>query len=70
MGGDEFLMIVEQSDEAQADAIQQALREAFRTHHVSVALGALVSMTPILDMDAIITKVDREMYKDKGKKKR
>lgn len=70
MGGDEFLMIVEQIDETQADTIQQVLREAFRTHHVSVALGTLVSMTPIPDMDAIITKVDREMYKDKGKKKR
>lgn len=70
MGGDEFLMIVEQIDETQADTIQQVLREAFHTHHVSVALGTLVSMTPIPDMDAIITKVDREMYKDKGKKKR
>ena len=40
------------------------------THHVSVTLGAIVSMTPIPDMDAIITKADREMYKDKGKKKR
>ncbi len=28
------------------------------------------SASPIPDMDAIITKVDREMYKDKGKKKR
>ncbi len=70
MGGDEFLMIVEQLDETHVEEVQQSLREAFRTHHVSVALGALVSMTPIPDMDAIITKVDREMYKDKGKKKR
>ena len=70
MGGDEFLMIVEQLDETHVEGVQQALREAFRTHHVSVALGALVSMTPIPDMDAIITKVDREMYKDKGKEKR
>lgn len=68
--GDEFLMIVEQSDEAQADDIQQSLRDAFHAQHVSVALGCIVCMTPIPDMDAIITKVDREMYKDKGKKKR
>ena len=70
MGGDEFLMIVEQLDETHVEEVQQSLREAFHTHHVSVALGTLVSMTPIPDMDAIITKVDREMYKDKGKKKR
>lgn len=70
MGGDEFLMIVERADKAQAQAIQQTLREAFCMHHASVALGALVCMTPISNMDAIITELDREMYKDKGKKKR
>lgn len=70
MGGDEFLMIVENIDAQQNEAIVQSMRDAFCTNGVSVALGCLVCMTPIPDMDAIITKVDREMYKDKGKMKR
>ena len=51
-------------------AIIQSLRDAFRANNVSVALGHLTCMTPISDIDAIITKVDREMYKDKGRQKR
>lgn len=70
MGGDEFLMIVENIDVQQNEAIVQSMRDAFRASGVSVALGCLICMTPIPDMDAIITKVDREMYKDKGKEKR
>ncbi|WP_158558747.1 EAL domain-containing protein [Mitsuokella sp. AF21-1AC] len=66
MGGDEFLMIVEDIDEMRTASLVQTMRESFAAHHVSVALGSLVLLTPILDMDAVITKVDREMYKDKG----
>ncbi|WP_270838171.1 hypothetical protein [Mitsuokella multacida] len=65
-----YLVFVEQLDETYVEEVQQSLRDSFHTHHVSVTLGAIVSMTPIPDMDAIITKADREMYKDKGKKKR
>lgn len=70
MGGDEFLMIIEDIDEPRTAALVQAMRESFASHHVSVALGALVFLTPIFDMDAVITKVDREMYKDKGRRHR
>ena len=70
MGGDEFLMIVEHADGQKTVAIIQSLRDAFRANNVSVALGHLTCMTPISDIDAIITKVDREMYKDKGRQKR
>lgn len=68
--GHVFLMIVEHADGQKTVAIIQSLRDAFRANNVSVALGHLTCMTPISDIDAIITKVDREMYKDKGRQKR
>lgn len=70
MGGDEFLMIVENIDEPRTAALIAKMRETFAAHHVSVAIGYLVCLTPVFDMDAIITKVDREMYKDKGRQRR
>ena len=70
MGGDEFLMIVEDIDEPRTAALIAKMREMFTAHHVSVAIGYLVCLTPVFDMDAIITKVDREMYKDKGRQRR
>ena len=70
MGGDEFLMIVEDIDEPRTAALIAKMRETFAAHHVSVAIGYLVCLTPVFDMDAIITKVDREMYKDKGRQRR
>lgn len=63
-------MIVEDIDEMRTASLVQTMRESFAAHHVSVALGSLVLLTPILDMDAVITKVDREMYKDKGHRHR
>jgi diguanylate cyclase (GGDEF)-like protein len=70
MGGDEFLMIIEDMDEQGAKALMENLRRDFRAHEVSVALGSLVCMTPLTSLDPILVKVDQEMYKDKGQMKR
>ncbi|MFV0637271.1 EAL domain-containing protein [Mitsuokella sp. WILCCON 0060] len=69
MGGDEFLIIIENIGEKQAEAFLTDLRASFRKHGVSVALGHLVCMTPLESMDPILVKVDRAMYEDKEKMK-
>ncbi len=66
MGGDEFLMIVENAAGRDIDAIMRELRRGFARHGASVALGCACCTTPIESVDAVISKVDRLMYADKG----
>ena len=66
MGGDEFLMIVENAAGRDIDAIMRELRRGFARHGASVALGSASYTTPIANVDAVISKVDRLMYADKG----
>lgn len=68
MGGDEFLVIIENIDETQTREFIQKLREAFQRHDVSVALGYTVCRAAA-GLDPILVKIDREMYKDKARLK-
>ena len=66
MGGDEFLMVVENAAARDLDALVDELRRGFARHGASVALGAARYATPIPDVDAVVSRVDRLMYADKG----
>ena len=61
MGGDEFLMVEEVQDDAQADDICAQLHDRFRTAGISIALAR----TPIDNIDTVLAKADRRMYQEK-----
>lgn len=61
MGGDEFLMVEEVQDDAQADDICAQLHDRFRTAGISIALAS----TPIDNIDTILAEADRHMYQEK-----
>lgn len=66
MGGDEFLMVVENAEGRDLDALMDELHRGFARHGASVALGSARYTTPLSNIDAVISKVDRLMYADKG----
>lgn len=66
MGGDEFLLIVAGRNEKQAAQIVKNLRERYQENGMSMALGYSVQTTPIENIDAVISEVDRKMYDNKG----
>ena len=65
MGGDEFLMVEEIQDSAQAGAICAQLHDRFRTAGISIALGYALATTPIDNIDTILATADRHMYQEK-----
>lgn len=65
MGGDEFLMVEEIQDSAQAGAICAQLHDRFRTAGISIALGYALARTPIDNIDTVLAKADRRMYQEK-----
>lgn len=66
MGGDEFLLLVPGRNENQTAQIVQDLRQRYKENGMSMALGYSVQRTPIADIDAVISEVDRRMYQNKG----
>lgn len=66
MGGDEFLMIVDNVEGRDLEGIVSKLREGFTAHGASVALGCASFTTPLESIDTVISKVDHLMYEDKG----
>ena len=65
MGGDEFLMVITDMNQEQADELIEQLKKRFQKCHLSMAFGAAIQTTPIMNVDTIITEADGEMYKDK-----
>ena len=65
MGGDEFLLVARNSDEARARRLVHDLRARYRSSGISMALGYVVCQTPIVNIDEVLSQVDREMYADK-----
>lgn len=65
MGGDEFLLIVENVTEQEADAMLLELRAAYTRQHLSVALGCTVQCAPIHSIDTILSDTDALMYENK-----
>ena len=67
MGGDEFLVAAEHISSQQMETWMAEYRNEFRAHGLSMALGATMRIAPCVDVDNLLTEVDREMYKDKEK---
>lgn len=65
MGGDEFLLISENITQAQARILIRDLRSRYQSAGISMALGYIVRQTPILNIDEVLSEVDRQMYDDK-----
>lgn len=65
MGGDEFMLVVRNVDKTQARRILRDLRARYRSSGISMALGCIVCHAPIVNIDDVISQVDREMYADK-----
>ena len=65
MGGDEFMLVARDVDNTQARRIIRDLRARYRSSGISMALGHIVCQTPIVNIDDVISQVDREMYADK-----
>lgn len=65
MGGDEFMLVVRNVDKTQARRIIRDLRARYRSSGISMALGCIVCHAPIVNIDDVISQVDREMYADK-----
>ena len=65
MGGDEFLLIVENIHQQEADALLQQLQAIYAERHLSVALGCAVKKSPITNIDAVLSETDALMYENK-----
>lgn len=58
-------LIVRNVDKTQARRIIRDLRARYRSSGISMALGCIVCHAPIVNIDDVISQVDREMYADK-----
>lgn len=67
MGGDEFIIVARNADEAQARRLVKDLRARYRSSGISMALGYIVCQTPIVNIDDVLSQVDQKMYADKGR---
>ena len=65
MGGDEFIIVAKDADEAQAQRLVNDLRARYRSSGISMALGYIVCQTPIANIDDVLSQVDKKMYADK-----
>lgn len=65
MGGDEFILALENGSPEKAEALKKELKQNFSRHGISMALGWAIRQAPVKDIDALITEADRNMYKDK-----
>lgn len=65
MGGDEFIIVAKDADEAQAQRLVNDLRARYRSSGISMALGYIVCQTPIANIVDVLSQVDKKMYADK-----
>ena len=65
MGGDEFLLIVEDKTAQEAATILRKLQATCAERRLSVALGCTVKTTPLASIDAVLSETDALMYENK-----
>lgn len=65
MGGDEFLLIVEDKTAQEAATILRKLQATCAERRLSVALGCTVKTTPLASIDAVLSEADALMYENK-----
>ena len=68
MGGDEFLLIVEDKTTQEAATILRKLQVACAERRLSVALGCTVKTTPLASIDAVLSETDALMYENKRRR--
>lgn len=66
MGGDEFLVIQEGTDESGARQLVQEIKMAAQAHGFGISLGYVVHTGKIEDVDHLLRDADAAMYLDKG----
>ncbi|MGN0955306.1 EAL domain-containing protein [Dialister sp.] len=65
MGGDEFIMVLEDGDAEKAEQLERELKEKLHLQGLSIAMGCALRTAPIHDIDSLITEMDKKMYDDK-----
>lgn len=65
MGGDEFLLVIENITKQEADAMLKELRATYARQHVGVAIGCTVQVSPLRSIDTILSEADALMYENK-----
>jgi diguanylate cyclase (GGDEF)-like protein len=72
VGGDEFVLLLPETDEAQARQALERLQQELRDHlqrqgwQATLSLGLAVFLTPPQGVDAMLTAADRLMYEAKN----
>ncbi len=66
-GGDEFIVLTEDVEEADILLLIRHMRESAKINGISMAVGFACSRGTEADFDALLTEADLNMYQDKGK---
>lgn len=69
MGGDEFLLILENCAAAKAENIFKALQEDYHQENLGMALGMVTAAAPLPNLEEILAEADKKMYQDKKRGK-
>ena len=65
-GGDEFIVLTEELEEKDISLLIRHMRENAANNGISMAIGYAVCRGKVTDFDALLTRADFNMYKDKG----
>lgn len=68
LGGDEFLVLMPCSNDAEAITIIDHIEQSMETHRCSAAIGYVLCLAPFHDLDGLIHQADEKMYSDKKRK--
>lgn len=65
-GGDEFIVLTEDLEERDISLLIRHMRENAENNGISMAIGFAACRGKVTDFDALLTRADFNMYKDKG----
>ncbi len=65
-GGDEFVVVTEELEERDILLLVQNMRDSAKVNGISMAIGYAWTRGEVTDFDALLTKADLNMYRDKG----
>lgn len=65
-GGDEFVVVTNDMEEGDIRLMIRHMRESAKINGINMAIGFVCSRETGADFDALLTKADFNMYKDKG----
>lgn len=67
MGGDEFLMVLENMDEEGVSVLLERMNDELKDQNVSMAIGFASHQSGKADADSLLSEADAAMYKDKSR---